>query len=731
MGLTLSIVLIGLSGIIAEVLILREFLNVFLGNELTVGLVLSGWLVSEAAGSWVAEKVRSWDRSSFFVLFQLAFALSVPATVFSIRLSRYIVGVSFGETFPLPYMLFLPLSLPFISSFSHGALFTLCCNLTGSGGRTYAYETLGTVLGSLLTTYLLLGRFPVHFSLMVIVTATLLSAALVVKSKVLAILFLLSPLLVFPLRIGNKMSTKLKWNPQKVLISKDSPYGRIVVTESHGQKTVFIDGVSVVSVPEPDIQSLELFVYPVFLSSPSCREVLILGGGTGELIREVANFPDVDRITLVEIDPQVVEVSLKTMDLGRFIQKGKLSVVIDDARRFLKRCLKSGKKYDIIISNVGEPSSLQSVRLLTGRFFELCKLCMGKKGVLTFRMPSSFPYMINEVARVNLSAYISLKKAFHQVYVIPGECENIFIGSGRPINLNPEALSREVALYHLKPRFFSLPVISYRMGLKSWFMDSIKRVKAAVSTDTRPTLLYYYLLLWTAEYSPRFEGVLSKTGAFIQSGHGIYFLLVSFVFFLVVLLIFSYAAGKAKAVGSCFIFLTGFQGMVVSLSILFLFQVVHGYMYSDVGVLMGLFMAGVMAGSLASEKSGKYFHSGTSILALDLSIALFGVFLWKVLSSPSWYMAPPSLFYVLSFISGCFTGVEFPAVSRFVRENTGVDISGSLYASDLLGGCVAGILGSCLMLPVLGLGPTILVTSVLKILIWMPSALMLQREGSS
>ena len=53
----LTIVVVGLSGVIAQILLLRELLVSFYGNELTIGIVLANWVISEAIGVLIAGKL--------------------------------------------------------------------------------------------------------------------------------------------------------------------------------------------------------------------------------------------------------------------------------------------------------------------------------------------------------------------------------------------------------------------------------------------------------------------------------------------------------------------------------------------------------------------------------------------------------------------------------------------------------------------------------------------------
>ena len=46
----IAILVMGCSGLVAQILLLRELLIVFSGNELCIGIILANWLVLEAFG---------------------------------------------------------------------------------------------------------------------------------------------------------------------------------------------------------------------------------------------------------------------------------------------------------------------------------------------------------------------------------------------------------------------------------------------------------------------------------------------------------------------------------------------------------------------------------------------------------------------------------------------------------------------------------------------------------
>ena len=82
-----SLLIKGLSGIIAQVILMRELLVSFHGNELTLGIILANWLILVAIGSFIigktVEKVES--KIEVFALFQLFFAVALPMAIYLSR----------------------------------------------------------------------------------------------------------------------------------------------------------------------------------------------------------------------------------------------------------------------------------------------------------------------------------------------------------------------------------------------------------------------------------------------------------------------------------------------------------------------------------------------------------------------------------------------------------------------------------------------------------------------
>ena len=82
-ALNLSLILKGLIAIIMQILIIRELLVVFNGNELTIGIILAVWLILEALGSGLlgklVKKIR-WIEENY-ILLQLMTLFTLPLCI--------------------------------------------------------------------------------------------------------------------------------------------------------------------------------------------------------------------------------------------------------------------------------------------------------------------------------------------------------------------------------------------------------------------------------------------------------------------------------------------------------------------------------------------------------------------------------------------------------------------------------------------------------------------------
>ncbi|MCX5706186.1 MAG: hypothetical protein NTW13_00675, partial [Candidatus Omnitrophica bacterium] len=261
---SLIILFIGLSGIVAQVVLLRELLVSFYGNELTIGVILANWILSEALGVFLIgkfiDKVR--NKINVFIGLQVIFSFALPVVLYLSRTFKTISGIPFGEGVALPLIFFASLIIILPVAFCHGALFSVCSSLTYSIGRMYIWETLGTITGGLILAYLFipyLNSFQIIFfiaGLNLVIAINFISPK---KIKYLALLVLIFAGL-FLNKIPDyleKYSIEKQWRGLKVLDYKNSVYGNVCVTKNAREYTFFYNGIPVITTPFPDRQFVE------------------------------------------------------------------------------------------------------------------------------------------------------------------------------------------------------------------------------------------------------------------------------------------------------------------------------------------------------------------------------------------------------------------------------------------------------------------------------------------
>ncbi|MCK4646195.1 MAG: polyamine aminopropyltransferase [Candidatus Aminicenantes bacterium] len=134
-------------------------------------------------------------------------------------------------------------------------------------------------------------------------------------------------------------------------------------------KVLFIDD-KIQSAQIDEFVYHESLVHPGLLFHRSPRDVLVLGGGEGATVREVLKHNTVKKVTMVDIDRELIEICktyLPEWSEGAFSDP-KINLVFSDARSFIE---KTRKKFDVIISDLTEPVEKgPSVYLFTREFFE-------------------------------------------------------------------------------------------------------------------------------------------------------------------------------------------------------------------------------------------------------------------------------------------------------------------------------------------------------------------------
>ncbi|MCK4329626.1 spermine synthase [candidate division WOR-3 bacterium] len=735
---TLAIIIMGISGIFAETLLLRELLLVFYGNELSIGVVLANWLLLEAIGSiFIGRRIEyTKHRIKWFINWQTIFAIFL---LLSILLTRILKGYLFpipGESLGLLSIAGFSLLILIPVSISHGALFTFSCriyadlrnssnkNINNNAqhiGSVYIYETLGTILGGITITYLLIPYFSSLQMALGVSLINLIICIFLQRRSILPafFLFIFGIMLFSPniLQRINKFSIEKQWSGQNVIHSENSIYGNIVVGKRQNQYTFFSDGLPIITTPVPDIASMEEFIHIPLLILSNPENILIIGGGAGGYLNEILKHHSVKLIDYCELDPLIIKLlrmfptPLTENELG----SERVNINFIDGRLFVK---KTNMKYDAVFIGIKSPSDLQINRLFTKEFFGVVKSKLKKNGLLVLTLPGSISYISPQLRRLNLSILKSIESVYSFTRVIPGETNIILASSFDYYNIE-ESIQSGLREGDLDLNFLTSSSITYKLDRSwlDWFNESIQKVVAKENTDRLPSAVFYNLAYWNEIFSP-YTSHFFITFERLNLTKVIFSIIILFIIFLVIINIGRrkrHTKNTAIMTIPFAIVTSGFAGMIFELIIIFTFQTLYGYVYQMIGLLTSLFIAGTGIGGFSINRFLKKCTVKTFIF-LDLCIILIALIFSLLLYLP--FTLSPVLFFLFSFVCGVVVGAQFPLANKIYLKKAGniSNSSGLLYGSDLIGGWIAGMIGGTAMIPIIGLTTTCIVVTFVKLL---------------
>jgi spermidine synthase len=173
-----------------------------------------------------------------------------------------------------------------------------------------------------------------------------------------------------------------------VVFARTTPYQRIVLTAWRDDLRLFLNSHLQFS-SRDEYRYHESLVHPG-LSSVKARRVLILGGGDGLALREVLKYPDVEQVTLVDLDPEMPRLfsthpELVKLNQGSFRDR-RVHVVSADAMVWLDR---TTDLFDFAIVDLPDPSNFSLGKLYTSLFYRMLGRHLSQTGA--FAVQSSSP----------------------------------------------------------------------------------------------------------------------------------------------------------------------------------------------------------------------------------------------------------------------------------------------------------------------------------------------------
>ncbi|WP_264211271.1 polyamine aminopropyltransferase [Leisingera thetidis] len=167
-----------------------------------------------------------------------------------------------------------------------------------------------------------------------------------------------------------------------IILSEATPYQQITVTRYRDRVRLFLD-YSIQFDTLDEHRYHESLVHPAMALAPRRRQVLILGGGDGMAVREVLRWPEVETVTLVDLDPRVTELFRDHPQLsalnGGALGDSRVTVRNMDAWQFAEG---SSQLFDVIIADLPDPKNLALSKLYTRQFYGVLAERLSAHGIM-------------------------------------------------------------------------------------------------------------------------------------------------------------------------------------------------------------------------------------------------------------------------------------------------------------------------------------------------------------
>jgi spermidine synthase len=689
-----SITALGISSVVVQIVLMRELLSVFAGNELVFGIILANWLLLTGLGSYLGKHLRFKDSILVLVLSQVGIALLPFFQLFFIRASRTAVfeqGVLVG--LPEIFLVSLAVLLPYCVI--AGYLLTLACAVlakrkdASSIGVVYFVDNIGDILGGALFSFVLvflLTPYRIALFLLIINLAAAVWVAFSSRKKALAsivLIVLLGSIAFSSMSDLDSATIELQYPGQEIVAHEQTLYGNIVITRTEDQLNFFENGVPLFSTS--NTVSNEETVHFAMAQHPAPRRVLLISGGVSGTIDEILKY-GVERVDYVELDPAVLRIGRAFAALD----DERVSTITGDGRLQLKR---AKTLYDVVLVDLPDPSSAQLNRFYTLEFFREVRSRMSEGGIMSTGLSSSVNYMSPETQKLNGVVYATLRAVFDRVIVIPGD-RNIFVASDQSLSYEVAALLREKGIENSYVNEYYLGGILSDERIE--YVEQALRDVTEINRDLRPVAYRHYLGYWIRHFPVSFNwllvGLLVVVGLYLWGMRPVQFA----------------------------VFSTGFSAASLEVLLLLGFQVLYGYAYYQLGIIITMFMLGLALGSHWANKRLKQLgrtHLVRVEYALIGTALAVGGMLWalsRVQNAALLLGASQTVFPLLTLALAVLVGMQFPLASKLsfssVRET-----AAKLYSADLFGAALGALVASVLLVPMIGLVATCFVVGGLKL----------------
>jgi spermidine synthase len=174
----------------------------------------------------------------------------------------------------------------------------------------------------------------------------------------------------------------------EIIFARDTHYQHIVLTRFKDDLRLFLNSHLQFS-SRDEYRYHESLIHPGLAAVPVPRTVLVLGGGDGLAVREILKYPQVEKITLVDLDPEMTRLFSSQPMLTELNQKSLLSsrlhVINADAFPWVDS---NTENFDFIVIDFPDPTNYALGKLYTTAFYRAVARHLSSQGFVVVQSTS-------------------------------------------------------------------------------------------------------------------------------------------------------------------------------------------------------------------------------------------------------------------------------------------------------------------------------------------------------
>ncbi len=682
-------IILGFVSCIFQLVLVREFTFSIAKNELALIAGVGIWALFCALAALTRKRRQILSDTGLMIALPLSFGIGIILA----HTLKILFGIPYYESVSGVFSLFAavvvlgPTGAVSGYAFSHLSAHHAqrLADKDHSLGHLFACEALGVFLGGIVFTLgLYVYQNPLSFTALPLLMVPALKISRRPKAVIAVTLMLLSVSLTnsFPAILQKEFAAS------SIIFTQGSAQGPIILTDDGHARSLYVNG-SLIATSE-DKEAHEAFIHTALATHAGARDMLWIGPCLRSQVQELEKYPLL-AVTAVDSNP-------RPRHLPSFYAPGKNITFKDqDPRSFLNN---DPALYDLIVLNIPAPSALIFNRFYTVEFFQEAKKRLKPQGNLIFKIPSKADILSPAIRDFNACIIRSLQRAFPQVFLIPGDT---MIVAASQQEITAQEILKRFERGQISAQFMTVFHLRDMLDpARAAYIQRMLSSPSGINTDLMPYGFLYYTLMDQARFTTRarVDPLALKPIIFLVS-----LALIGSVAFVFLGRPTLWLKSQAAVLGSL--------SMSASAVIFFCFQLLFGGLFWKLGILVGVFMAGLAAGSfflsraISSRVVTKHYGAGLFLVWL---IFFLEIFFWANYRGHSaWHQ---TIWMLLAFENGLLTGFGYPLLSALWRQDNTFaveKITPALYAADLLGACAATLLASMILIPFLGINLTCLI----------------------